>query len=201
MNIRPPCMLTVAYNFTEEKMIAMSERKLLCLSLILCPILSLCYSPIQAGYPIDSIPPVTLPAEDTGTYIRTGDGLIVYPDPLLSGNAAAVKLQVVTNNIIRVISSPSRESDAKKSLITIYGTDPSAKWDIKNDKSTVVLTTSLLKATVTIATGAVSFTDPAGAPILSEKANGGRSFESAIFDGQSSYQIRQTFTTRPDEAL
>jgi alpha-D-xyloside xylohydrolase len=187
----------------------MPERKLLCLSLLLCPILSLYYSPIRAGSffaPIglhrDSIPPITtLPAEGTGAYIRTEDGLIVYPDLLLSGNTAAVKLQVVTDNIIRVISHPTRETDPGKSLITIYGTDPSAKWDIKKGNNTVVLTTRLLKATVTIATGSVSFTDLAGLPILSEKTNGGRSFEPAVFDGTASYQIRQTFATRPDEAL
>src|SRR5258708_3309977 len=192
-------------------MTAMPERKLLYLSLVLCPMLY--FSPsIRAdlAFPrIDSITPVTQPAESAGTYIRTEDGLIVYPDPDLSGNAGAVQLQVVTDNIIRVIASPTPGEfsspvsgiDPQKSLITVYRTDLSAKWDIKNDKNTVVLTTRLLKATITIATGAVSFTDPAGTPILSEKVSGGRSFESTVFDGEPSYHIRQTFATRPDEAL
>src|SRR5258708_3371039 len=192
-------------------MTAMPERKLLYLSLVLCPMLY--FSPsIRAEFPFprtDSITPVTQPAESAGTYIRTEDGLIVYPDPDLSGNAGAVQLQVVTDNIIRVIASPTPGAfsspvsgiDPQKSLITVYRTDLSAKWDIKNNKNTVVLPTRLLKATITIATGAVSFTDPAGTPILSETVSGVRSFESTVFDGEPSYHIRQTLATRPDEAL
>ncbi|HWK07251.1 MAG TPA: TIM-barrel domain-containing protein [Puia sp.] len=193
----------------------MPERKLLCLSLLLSPIL-LFSSLTRAESPF---PHKNHPAPSPGTYIRTEDGLIVYPDPLLSGNTGSVKLQVVADNIIRVLSGPNAAIlsepnpaslsganpapaiDPEKSLITVYATDPSVQWDIKNEKNTVVLTTRLLNATVTIATGAVTFTDRTGAAILSEKTNGGRSFEPAIFDGETSWHIRQTFTTRPDEAI
>ncbi|MHA4810971.1 TIM-barrel domain-containing protein [Flavitalea flava] len=136
-----------------------------------------------------------------GTYSRTADGVLVYPDPLVSGNTTAVKLQVVADNIIRVLSSPSREFAAKKSLITVYETDPSVKWAISEDKNTVTLSTSLLKATINLATGAVGFADRTGKGIIAEKKNGGRSFEAAVFDGEPSWHIRQTFGTRPDEAI
>src|SRR5258708_14511179 len=101
-------------------MTAMPERKLLYLSLVLCPMLY--FSPsIRAEFPFprtDSITPVTQPAETAGTYIRTDDGLIVYPDPDLSGNAAAVQLQVVTNNIIRAIARPTPAAYSSPSSVT-----------------------------------------------------------------------------------
>jgi alpha-D-xyloside xylohydrolase len=137
-----------------------------------------------------------------GTYTRTSDGVIVYPDMRWSGNTAAVKLSVIADNIIRVLSSPvNGGGEARKSLVTVYRTDPSLKWNMTNDEERVVLHTRLLTATVTIATGAVHFTDASGKPILAEKRAGGRSFEPAVFDGEPSYHIRQTFTMSDDEAI
>jgi alpha-D-xyloside xylohydrolase len=143
-------------------------------------------------------------SQAAGTYVRTPDGIIVYPDVHLSGNTAAVKLSVIADNIIRVLCSPgSSNEDIEKvsSLITVYKTDPSLKWDITNGEDKVILRTRLITATVTIATGAVSFTDAAGQPILAEKTSGGRSFEATVFDGEPSYHIRQTFETAPGEAF
>jgi len=88
-----------------------------------------------------------------GTYTRTPDGVIVYPDMRWSGNTAAVKLSVIADNIIRVLSSPVKgEGEVRKSLVTVYKTDPSLKWDMTNDEEKVVLHTRLITATVTIAT-------------------------------------------------
>lgn len=145
--------------------------------------------------------PGAIHAHGGGSYARTEDGVIVYPDILLSGNTHSVKLQVVTDNIIRVISSPAPAISTKQSLIAVYPKDPKAHWDIRTDENQVVLTTRLLTATVTIATGAVRFTDSSGREILAEKKNGGRSFETAVFDGELSYHIRQTFELHPGDAL
>ena len=137
-----------------------------------------------------------------GTYTRTPDGVIVYPDMRWSGNTAAVKLSVIADNIIRVMSSPVKGSEeVSKSLVTVYKPDASLKWDMTNDEEKIVLHTRLITATVTIATGAVDFTDVSGKPILAEKGAGGRSFEPTVFDGEPSYHIRQTFTTADDEAF
>ena len=171
----------------RKEMIAMPERSPLLLCLLLLSLISISIS-ANAG-------------EGGKNFIRTEDGVIVYPDTTLSGNSRSVKLQVISDNIIRVISSPDLSITPRQSLITVYSIDPAAQWEIHSDEKQVVLRTPLLVATVSIATGAVRFTDPAGRQILSEKANGGRSFEQTVYDGQSSYHIRQTFETRPDEAL
>jgi alpha-D-xyloside xylohydrolase len=134
-------------------------------------------------------------------FTRTPDGIIVYPDIDFSGNTAAVKLSVIADNIIRVSSNPTGSTTTSKSLITVYKSDPSVKWDISSDDSKVTLHTRLLTATVILATGAVTFTDATGQPILAEKAAGGRSFEPAVFDGSPSYHIRQTFASAAGEAF
>jgi len=136
-----------------------------------------------------------------GHYTRTADGVVVYPDINLSGNTTAVKLSVIADNIIRVTSSPTGAAATSQSLITVYKSDTSVKWDISGDDKKVILHTRLLTATVIIATGAVTFTDVSGQPILAEKAIGGRSFEAAVFDGKPSYHIRQTFTSAAGEAF
>ena len=135
-------------------------------------------------------------------WTRTADGVVVYPGDRYSGAAAAVRLQVVADNIIRVLSSPEGEpSRQTESLITTYKTDSSFHWDLSPNDSEVVLKTRCLAAAVRLSTGAVRFADLSGGIIVAEKAVGGRSFEPAVYDGMQSWHIRQTFQTMPGEAL
>jgi alpha-D-xyloside xylohydrolase len=137
-----------------------------------------------------------------GVFTRTPDGIVVYPDSRFSDHTAAVRLEVVTDNIIRVLSNPRGEPSLQTaSLIITSHPDPAARWELAQNDSEVVLTTHLLRATVNLSTGAVRFADVSGRPITAEKAIGGRSFEPAVFEGQPSWHIRETFETQPDEAL
>jgi len=130
------------------------------------------------------------------------DGVVVYPDLRYSGHAAAVRLLVVADNIIRVLSCPEGEPFRQtESLITTYKTDTSLQWQISQSDSEVVLKTRLLAATVRLSTGAVRFADLSGRLIAAEKSFGGRSFEPAVFDGKPLWRIRQTFSTMPGEAI
>ncbi len=134
-------------------------------------------------------------------YVKTDDGIIVYPTAAFSGNSHFVKLQVVSENIIRVIASPFDKLSDRKSLITVYGIPSSATWNITEDETKVTLKTKKLTAIVTVETGAVVFLDSANKEILSEKETGGRSFEPAVFEGELSYHLRQTFQTSHNDAL
>ncbi len=137
-----------------------------------------------------------------GIYTRVPDGVIVYPDRILPGNVSEVKLSVIADNIIRVLSRPAGGlAGQTESLITTYKMDSSIRWDVLHNDSEVIIVTRLLRATVTLSTGAVRFADTAGQLILSEKPAGGRSFEAAVFDGTPSWHIRQTFLVLPNEAF
>lgn len=77
-------------------------RKLVCclLSCVLCASISLA----------NNTPPY---------YSKMDDGVIVYPDVDLSGGAAAVRLQVISDDIIKVTASASKEITDIPSLIIL----------------------------------------------------------------------------------
>lgn len=132
-------------------------------------------------------------------FVRTRDGIIIYPDSNLSGGARAVRLQVVSDRIIRVTASPLKEFPAVKSLITLY-TATNLVWSAEKTGAQAVLKTASLSARVQLSTGAVQFFDKSGEPILSERRYNGRSFTPAVFEGEPGFGIRQTFETTPDDA-
>jgi alpha-D-xyloside xylohydrolase len=116
------------------------------------------------------------------SYIQTKDGVIVFTDPLFTGTSKAVKLEVVSDNIIRVIAAPAKEIVVAQSLVTIYSKSSDLSWNVVSSKEALTLKTKKLTVIVDLKTGAVSFRDHTGKnnawPLF------GRSFEPAIFDGQ-----------------
>ena len=59
---------------------------------------------------------IVLPVAAYGThnptdpsFSKTPDGVIIYPDPALAGNANAVRLQVISDHIIRVLATPEKD--------------------------------------------------------------------------------------------
>jgi len=133
-------------------------------------------------------------------YIQTKDGVIIFTDPIFTGSTKAVKLEVVSDNIIRVIAAPAKEIAAAQSLLTVYAKKSDLSWNVVSSKETLTLKTKKLTAVVDLKTGAVSFRDNSGKKILIEKPTGGRSFQSAIFDGRRHYHLTQTFQTTDDDA-
>ncbi|MGF6846459.1 alpha-D-xyloside xylohydrolase [Chitinophaga sp. W3I9] len=133
-------------------------------------------------------------------YITLPDGVIVFTDSLLTGSTYAVKLEVVSDDIIRVMAAPGKEIVAGTSLVTVYHKKPGLTWDFIPSKENLTLKTKKLIVTVDRKTGAVTFTDLAGKKILSEKQPFGRDFQSAIFDGKRYYAITQTFQTADGDA-
>src|SRR4051812_30339530 len=130
---------------------------------------------------------------------KSAQGITVYPDIRFSGNTRAVRLQVITDKIIRVTASPSADLPETKSLITVYPS-LSNNWTSSESGTKVVLKTPSVTASILKTTGAVSFFDNKGTPILMERQYNGRRFSPAVFDGESSYGIHQTFETTPDDA-
>lgn len=134
------------------------------------------------------------------SYQVVADGVIVYPDPRLSGNAQAVKLQVVTDQIIRVTASPTKEFSSQQSL-SVIPQSGKPEWNVREEGKSIILTTFFITAKLDQLTGAVSFTDKNGHPILAERPVNGRALTPAVFEGKSLYGIRQTFETAADDAF
>lgn len=124
-------------------------------------------------------------------FIQTKDGVIVYTNPAFTGTVNAVKLEVVTDNIIRVLVAPAKEILPVESLVTVYSTKDNLHWKVFHSGENVSLKTKNLTAVVDTKTGAVAFLNYKGEKILSEKP--GQSFEPAVFDGKSFYHLTRTF--------
>ncbi|MET0638034.1 MAG: TIM-barrel domain-containing protein [Chitinophagaceae bacterium] len=135
-----------------------------------------------------------LHAGDPGTFVRTADGIIVYPDPLLTQTPQSVKLEVVNSSIIRVLVIPAG-AIPKKSLVTVYGKPVTEKWTVDSTGSMVSIKTSRLIVSVELNTGRVSFYETSGKKILAEQAVGGRKFVPQVFEGQPSFSLSQSFET------
>jgi alpha-D-xyloside xylohydrolase len=130
---------------------------------------------------------------------ETSHGIIVYPDVRFSGNTRAVRLQVVSDKIIRVTASPTAKFPEVKSLITVPVT-LSKNYTLVKSRDKVAIKTPSLTATVLLSTGAVSFTDVSGKPVLMERQYNGRVLSPAVFEGEQRFGITQTFETSTDDA-
>ena len=133
-------------------------------------------------------------------YITTPDGVIIFTDPLVTGTSNAVKLEVIADNIIRVIASPGKEIALTQSLVTVYSKRPDLSWTVIPSKETLTLKTKSLSAIVDLKTGVVTFRDREGKKILGEKRPFGRLFQPVVFDGKRHFNCTQTFQTTADDA-
>src|SRR6185503_7980611 len=64
------------------------------------------------------------------SYTRNDDGIIVYPDTMLSNGVKALRLQVIGDNIIRVTASPEKEFPQVTSLAVINAGTTKPTWQV-----------------------------------------------------------------------
>ncbi len=127
---------------------------------------------------------------------KTDTGVIVNPT---SGQAHAVRLQVMTDSIVRVTSSPTASLDLPKSLIVGAAPASGAKFDVSAQGDTLTLKTAKVMAEVSLTTGEVKFRDANGKLVL-DGYNGGE-FTPVKVDGKDFYTIRQQFNRGTDEGF
>lgn len=126
---------------------------------------------------------------------KLADGVVVGID----GSAQKVRLEVVDERIVHVTATPDGKFDLPPSLMA-KKTGGDTQFTVDESPTEVALKTAKVVAHVALKDGAVSFTDAAGKPILSEHA-GGRSFQPVTVEGKPYYAIRQRFDSPDDEAF
>jgi alpha-D-xyloside xylohydrolase len=137
---------------------------------------------------------------ESPAYITTPTGVIIFTDSLVTGTSGAVKLEVIADNIIRVIAAPGKEFASTQSLITDYTKRPGLTWNVIPSKGSLALKTKSITAIVDLKTGAVTFRDASGKKILAEKQPYGRQFQPTVFEGKRYYALTQTFQSTADDA-
>ena len=111
-----------------------------------------------------------------------------------------LKIQVCADDIIRVSEGKDRAFLARRSLSVLPKHNARADFKLKTTENQATLSTPRLNVRVDLQTGAVSFLDAAGQPVLAEKA-GGRALTPAIVQGDLTCHVRQEWEPNEDEAL
>ena len=132
---------------------------------------------------------------------RTQDGLILHQGNRSEQPGQAVRLQVITDRIIRVISVPDGAFPQEESLMAVAQSGPIPDFKVEESDEAVTVITASIKAAVSLRTGEVVFSDPAGKMILAEKQGGGKSFIPVKIKDESYYAVRQQFESPDNEAL
>ncbi len=126
-----------------------------------------------------------------GVIIRLADG----------GETKAIRLRVISKQIIQVIASPSDTFPRSASLMVLDGASEKTDWNLVESEDEITVVTPAIRASVSRTGGEVVFKDPSNAPILREQEGGGKSFTAVDLEGKRSYQIRQVFESPDDEAF
>ena len=134
-------------------------------------------------------------------YERTVDGVVISLGGKSDFPGQVIRLQVITDRIIRVSSVPSGEFPESISLMTIPQPERIMEFTIEKGDGIVTLSTTSLSAQVSLKTGEIIFTDTEGTVFVAEQTEGGRSFMPVSVAGETGYAVRQQFESFSDEAL
>jgi alpha-D-xyloside xylohydrolase len=134
-----------------------------------------------------------------GRFERTSTGIVIHLTD--DSGAKLLRLEPITDEIIRVTASPIDSFSTEKSLMILPHLKPNASWDVIESEGEVTIQTPRVKATVSIQTGEVVFKDSLDNIILKEQQGGGKTFNGIEIEDQPSYSIRQVFESPDDEAF
>ncbi len=129
------------------------------------------------------------------------DGIIVRVNHSQSNETKNIRLQVISDDIIRVTAIPGDEFPKEESLIATYSTTKKEGWSVIETTDNVTLQTASTQVVVALKTGEIVFKDKDGKIILQEKQGGGKTFTPMEADGTKAYSFRQVFESPDDEAF
>ncbi|MFC3550518.1 TIM-barrel domain-containing protein [Lysobacter cavernae] len=130
-------------------------------------------------------------------YETIDGGIVVRPT---QDGVAPVRLQAVSDAIVRVSADPAGKFARSASLMRVDEGKPAApKFEVSEQDGTVRMNLPQISATVSVKDGQVRFFDAGGKPLLSEVA-GSREFKPLQVEGRPYFNLRQRFEPQ-DEAL
>jgi alpha-D-xyloside xylohydrolase len=130
------------------------------------------------------------------TYHRTADGVVLQP---ANGPAKRVRLQVMSDRIVRVTAVPTESLDLPASLMVTARPSAGVTFKVQRVGKKLRLSTKSLVAELSLDTGTVSFLDAQGRVRLLERDRG--VFEPVKIEGKDYYALQQVFNPGTDEAF
>ena len=114
--------------------------------------------------------------------------------------AGELRIQVVSDAVVRVAFSKSPDFFQRISIDRVTLPPAATPFTVRESPAAIILSTAELRVTVDRDTGAVSFADSAGHPLLSE-APGSERFEPAEVQGEKTFHVQQRWKAQDDESL
>jgi alpha-D-xyloside xylohydrolase len=112
-----------------------------------------------------------------------------------------IKIEVINDQIFHVLATPSEKFSTQKSLSAIDRQASNPSFNIKDGKDNVILSTSKIKAKISLFTGQIIFSDAADHILLKEITEGGKKFTPVNVEGTKGYSIQQIFESPVNEAF
>lgn len=118
----------------------------------------------------------------------------------LQMSPGVLRLEVYSPRIIRV-TYVAQDQLPETASLAVIAKPARVNWKLSDTQSEIILRTDEIQARVNRATGAVSFFDKNGAPILGENPDGGKSLMPNQINGMNTLRSRQEFVLAPKEAI
>jgi alpha-D-xyloside xylohydrolase len=141
-----------------------------------------------------SLAPLAFFAAAAPVVERESDGIALR---LTSGE---LRIQVISDKVVRVAFSASPNFFGRVSIDRVALPPTTAAFKIAETPAQVTLTTAKLRVIVDRQSGAVSFADAAGHPLLSE-VPGSRTLEAVNVQGEDTFHVQQKWKAQKDESL
>ncbi len=132
----------------------------------------------------------------------TPSGITVNLKGKTGQEARKIKLEVIGDKIFHVVASPVPRFSTDKSLCVLKNPIlPEPAFKVTGDEKSVTISTSEIKASVSLESGQVIFYDKNSNVILREPEGGGKSFNPFSIEGTDGYSMQQVFESPSDEAF
>ncbi|MFZ0281196.1 MAG: TIM-barrel domain-containing protein [Bacteroidales bacterium] len=129
------------------------------------------------------------------------DNMVIVRFKPNKSEARLLKLEVINDEIIHVVASPSNDFSTEKSLCVIDPVLTPPDFDVRQENEVLVVSTGKIKARVSLATGRITFLDRDDKVLLKEPLERARSFTPVTIEGTAGYSIGQVFESPAGEAF
>ncbi len=134
-------------------------------------------------------------------YQTIRNGIIVKLNPDKAQGAKSLKVEFLTEKILRVTVSPDINFSKDTSLMVIQQKLPNLNIKIDKNADTIFVSSPKIKVVIIQPTGQISFLDENNQKILCEKENGGKWFQPILIEGNKYWSIQQVFNSDSNEAF
>ena len=141
--------------------------------------------------------PMVIKGQAVKSYTRLANG-ILWQSPSSTGSLKSLQVKFVNENIVHVIASPLKEIASENSL-TILSSTNAIDFTDKLTEDTIVLRSKSLIVKISNSSGDIKFLD-LNEKLLAGEISNGRGFHQKMFNGETSYQVQQYFSSAENEA-